>query len=644
AKGEVAVFPSTHVFQLLMQSLVDSFTRNGGKVPNGNDFTGFIPDKGSSTKGWLSVNHENSPGGVSILDIHYDETTGLWVVDSISPVDFGGIVQTVRNCSGGITPWGTIITSEETYNAGDVNGDGYTDVGWNVEIDPKTRKIKDYNGDGKPDKLWALGRMSHENVAVSDDGITVYQGEDGGTNCVYKFVADKQNDLSTGKLYVLKRDNATATTGTWILVPNTTQTERNTSRDLAGALGGTAWNGVEDVEIGPDGMVYFTAKGLGHVWRFKDEGGTISNLEIFVQGNAIFSIAHEGGDIQEPYRTGNDNLAFDNEGNLWILQDGGQDHIWLARKGHTMANPMIEVFNTSPLGSEPTGMTFTPDYRFMFISYQNPSSSNKKVAQDVAGKTFVYNSSATMVIARKEFLGTVATVKPFVNLGNDTTICEGQSLTLKADAINGVALWNDNSTDSIMEVDEAGKYYVTVIGNNGLETSDTINVMISTLPTPFIGNDTFICASCQLILDAGFGTSYKWSTGATTRTIIATQPGRYTVIVKNTDGCGASDEINIYGLPSAISEINGEGFSLFAYPNPFQLEAKVKLSLTAATEVKVVVYDLNGKQIIVLVNGPMVAGEHVLRFNPADYGDASQMYFVRMEINAQSYTLRLIKQ
>ena len=26
---------------------------------------------------------------------------------------------------------------------------------------------------------------------------------------------------------------------------------------------------------------------------------------------------------------GNDNLAFDGEGNLWVLQDGGHDYIWV---------------------------------------------------------------------------------------------------------------------------------------------------------------------------------------------------------------------------------------------------------------------------------------------------------------------------
>src|SRR5690606_24727906 len=116
-------------------------------------------------------NHENTPGGVSILDVRYIDSTRLWTVDSSQAVDFynNDLATTTRNCSGGITPWGTIITSEETFNSGDANSDGYQDVGWQVEIDPVTRKVKEYGTVGKQEKLWALGRMSHENIAVAND-------------------------------------------------------------------------------------------------------------------------------------------------------------------------------------------------------------------------------------------------------------------------------------------------------------------------------------------------------------------------------------------------------------------------------------------------------------------------------------------
>ncbi|MFQ3577372.1 MAG: Ig-like domain-containing protein, partial [Cytophagales bacterium] len=153
------VLPSTHTFQMLFKQ-GNSYT-SGGTAPTGFDFTGYVPKSGSSTSGYVSINHENSPGGVSILDVSYNSSSKLWTRNNAYPVSFSSLVKTERNCSGTVTPWGTIITSEETTASGDANSDGYQDVGWHVEIDPVTRNILQY-GTGKAQKLWAMGRMSHE--------------------------------------------------------------------------------------------------------------------------------------------------------------------------------------------------------------------------------------------------------------------------------------------------------------------------------------------------------------------------------------------------------------------------------------------------------------------------------------------------
>lgn len=392
----------THNFQLLAKSGLTTYA-DGSVMPIGNDFTAYVGRNGSSKEGYLSINHENTPGGVSLLDIHLDEASNTWKVDAVRKVDFSPLVQTTRNCSGGITPWGTVITSEETTNMGDANADGYQDVGWQVEIDPVTGKIMDYDGDGKPDKLWAMGRMSHENIAIGSDRKTIYQAEDGGSNGVYKFVADVPGNLSKGTLYVLKRDSETATTGTWIVVPNTTKADRNNTYILGKSLG-TNWRNPEDIEFGPDGKMYFTTKGSGDIWRFKDNGVTVSEIEAWVSRQQ-YEITYNGGTQQEDWGTGIDNLTFDGEGNLWALQDGGRDNVWVIRPDHTPAKPNVELFMTTPIGSEPTGLTFSPDFKYGFISLQNPSGANATVSVDAAGNEVVFNSASTIVFARNQFLG-----------------------------------------------------------------------------------------------------------------------------------------------------------------------------------------------------------------------------------------------
>src|SRR4029453_18016240 len=50
-------------------------------------------------------------------------------------------------------------------------------------------------------------------------------------------------------------------------------------------------------------------------------------------------------------------------------------------------------------------------------------------------------------------------------LGRDTTLCEGDTLQLLAKISNATNLWSDGSTDTVMSVTEAGKYWARTILN-----------------------------------------------------------------------------------------------------------------------------------------------------------------------------------
>jgi secreted PhoX family phosphatase len=417
---DTITIPRQHGFQYVIASQTP-YIGATGNVSTNFDFTGYVPLNNSSRQGYLSINYETGAGGVAVGNIRFTSEDGLWKVDSIKPVNFAPVVRTQANCSGTVTPWGTVITSEESTNTTDSNADGYFDIGWNVEIDPATKTVV------RGQKLWAIGRMSHENVVVHSDRKTVYQGEDDGSGCVYKFIADAEANLSSGKLYALKLTalttdstiptykNFTAagepvgSVGTWIEIPNTTIAERNAVKAKAVALGATLFNGVEDVEISPiDGKIYFAVKSnpFNRVYRFKDNGTTLSEFETFAGGSATnYRINTGGKEIDEDWGVGNDNLTFDDRGNLWVLQDGSRNHIWIVRPNHTQASPKVEVFMLSPNGSEPTGMTFTPDYRYMFLSIQEPSGANTTVQKDISGKEDKFNRSHALVIARREYLG-----------------------------------------------------------------------------------------------------------------------------------------------------------------------------------------------------------------------------------------------
>jgi uncharacterized protein len=157
--------------------------------------------------------------------------------------------------------------------------------------------------------------------------------------------------------------------------------------------------------------VYFAAKGLSKVYRMKDDGATASEVEVFVGGSStIYTLYTSEGVKTEAWGSGNDNLTFDELGNLWVLQDGGKNYIWVVAPDHTQANPKVKLFASMPFSAEPTGLTFTPDHKFGFFSIQHPSST---IATDVdaSGNTIDYKGkSATFVIALKQNLGVASSL------------------------------------------------------------------------------------------------------------------------------------------------------------------------------------------------------------------------------------------
>ena len=72
------------------------------------------------------------------------------------------LAGTIRNCAGGVTPWGTWITCEETVDPGH---------GWSFEVGRKA---------GDPTPLVDMGRFSHEALMVDPHTGYVYETEDSG--------------------------------------------------------------------------------------------------------------------------------------------------------------------------------------------------------------------------------------------------------------------------------------------------------------------------------------------------------------------------------------------------------------------------------------------------------------------------------
>ncbi|MCW8898750.1 MAG: hypothetical protein OQJ96_13190, partial [Flavobacteriales bacterium] len=125
-----------------------------------------------------------------------------------------------------------------------------------------------------------------------------------------------------------------------------------------------------------------------------------------------------------------------------------------------------------------------------------------------------------------------------LNLGNDTTLCQGDTLILDATTPNATYLWQDNTTNPTFSVTQQGSYWVQVTVNN-CTTTDVINITYNPSPSINLGNDTTLCQGEILLLDATLpNATYLWQDNTTNPTFNVTQQGVYWVQVTNS--CGSS--------------------------------------------------------------------------------------------------------
>ncbi|WBO84036.1 DUF7948 domain-containing protein [Hymenobacter yonginensis] len=172
--------------------------------------------------------------------------------------------------------------------------------------------------------------------------------------------------------------------------------------------------------------------------------------------------------------------------------------------------------------------------------------------------------------------------RPTVTLPRNQVLCPGGSLTLTAAASPGTTYrWNTGATTAGIRITQPGKYVVTV-SNGSCTTRDSTVVLqpaLARLPA-----DTTGCVSggVRLRAQAAPGSTYLWSTQATTPEIVATTSGRYTVRVTQ-GGCTEEKTVTVNLrrpiLPPNVITPNGDGDNDFFKPDQDVLEPGTRLRL-----------------------------------------------------------------
>jgi len=317
-----------------------------------NQFADLMYDQGEN----------KNPCGGGTSTIVYNPRTNSVETEYLS------LAGTLVNCSGGVTPWNTWISCEETV---DLKGRGLAqNHGYNFEVIP-TEKVQL----NKAIPLKDMGRFRHEAIAIDPKTSIAYQTEDRKDGLIYQFVPNKkQNYEKGGKLQALMIKNfKKADTRNWNKNTFTINKKYN-----------IGWIDLEDVQnlkddlryravdqgaaffARPEGMwydnniIYFTCtsggqKKLGQIWKIDALKET---LELMFE-------SHNSNVMKMC-----DNITIAPWGDVIICEDGkGRDRlIGLKPNGKTYI--IAENYLNS---SEFAGANFSPDGNILFVNIYSPT-------------------------------------------------------------------------------------------------------------------------------------------------------------------------------------------------------------------------------------------------------------------------------
>jgi len=137
-------------------------------------------------------------------------------------------------------------------------------------------------------------------------------------------------------------------------------------------------------------------------------------------------------------------------------------------------------------------------------------------------------------------------------------ICQGMNTTLNAGSGYTSYLWNTGAITQTINVSIGTTYTVTVTNGSGCTGTDDVTIVVNPLPIPPITGTFTICQGSTTTLVAGPGySSYLWSTGQATPSIIVGTQGTYTVTATDANGCSGTSSIFVTVNPNPVPSISG---------------------------------------------------------------------------------------
>jgi hypothetical protein len=121
-------------------------------------------------------------------------------------------------------------------------------------------------------------------------------------------------------------------------------------------------------------------------------------------------------------------------------------------------------------------------------------------------------------------------------------------------------------------------------------------------------------------------------------------PGSYALCMYYADltntSCIDTSCTNVTITAVGINDPSAAVLNVQATPNPFSSQLTINLSMANTESVEVAVYDITGKQVAVLKNGMVAAGNNVIDWKPA--GISAGVYFLQVKTSSAVITKKIV--
>ncbi len=266
------------------------------------------------------------------------------------------LAGTLRNCSGGVSPWGW-LTCEESVEP----GHGYV-----FRCRTEAAQV------APVERIAGYGRFNHEAVCIDPRTLTAYLTEDRGDGCLYRYEPrDLNQPHHSGHLQALRvsgvprfdtsrdLDHGVRLKVEWVNVPNPDPKD-DSVRAQAKSLGAARFSRGEGIVMA-DGHVYVCCTnggraGTGQVFKLTPgSGGAPDLLELFAESPGP-------GVLDMP-----DNICMAPWGDLLVAEDGaGEQYL----RGITPEGKMYDLARNAASNGELAGVCVSPRGDAVFLNLQ----------------------------------------------------------------------------------------------------------------------------------------------------------------------------------------------------------------------------------------------------------------------------------